>query len=95
MPSTADMTFGEPDEHGYRFPWLGSRCLRLVIFTEPLQSFTLHLYGQSGHEDSPHYKDQARLASERRLKPTYFYKKDLLKHVVSQKVLDVLVPDKK
>lgn len=84
------MTFGKPDEHGYRFPWLGSRCLRLVIFTEPLQSFTLHLYGQSGRKESPHYTDQARLASERRLKPTYFYKKDLLKHVVSKKVLDVV-----
>ncbi len=83
------MTFNEPDEHGYRYPWLGSRCLRLVIFTEPLQSFTLHLYGQSGHEDSPHYTDQACLASERRLKPTYFYKEDLLKHVVSTKILDV------
>jgi len=86
------MTFSDPDEHGYRFPWLGSRCLRLVIFTDPIQSFTLHLFGQSSHPDSPHYTDQARLASERRLKPTYFYKEDLLKHVVSQKTIDIVLP---
>jgi acyl-homoserine lactone acylase PvdQ len=87
------MTFGEPDEHGYRYPWLGSRCLRLVIFTEPLQSFTLHLFGQSGRKESPHYTDQARLASKRRLKPTYFHKEDLLKHVVSKKMLHVTEPE--
>jgi len=84
------MTFGEPDEHGYRYPWLGSRCLRLVIFTDPIQSFTLHLFGQSGHPESPHFTDQARLASQRRLKPTYFYKEDLLKHAVSKTALDIV-----
>ena len=85
------MTFGTPDSLGQRQPWLGSRMLRLVIFTDPIQSFTLHNYGQSEHEDSPHYSDQARLSSQRRLKPTYFNKADLLKHIVSTKTLDVRV----
>ena len=73
--------------------------LRLVIFTVPLRSYTLHLFGQSEHENSPHYADQARLSSERRLKPTYFWKEDLLNHLVSQTTLERKItspaPDKK
>ncbi len=35
------------------------------------------------------YSDQARLASERRLKPTYFNREDLMKHIESKQVLSV------
>jgi len=39
---------------------------------------------------NPHsYSDQARLASERRLKPTYFNREDLMKHIESKQVLSV------
>ena len=48
--------------------------------------------GQSENPDSPYYVDQARLTSERRLKPTYFDTAELMNHVVSTKVLDVIVP---
>jgi acyl-homoserine lactone acylase PvdQ len=51
----------------------GSRILRLVVFTDPIQSFTVHNFGQSDDPASPHYDDQARLLTSRRtVKPVYF-----------------------
>ena len=85
-------SFSRPDSLGLRHVEIGSRLLRLVQFTDPIRSFTLHNYGQSENPDSPHYIDQARLTSERRLKPTYFDPAELMNHVVSTKVLDVNVP---
>jgi len=61
----------------------------LAIFTDPIQSFTLHNFGQSAHPESPHFVDQARLSSERRLKPVYFERSELMKHVTSTLTLDV------
>ena len=83
--------FGPPDEQGQRWAVSGSRILILVIFTDPIQSFTIHHFGQSEHEDSPHYADQARLTSERRLKPIYFHEQELMKHVLTTKTLEVRV----
>jgi acyl-homoserine lactone acylase PvdQ len=83
-------TAGPPDSTGLRYAFIGSRLLRLTIFTDPIQSFTLHNYGQSGHPDSPHYDDQAKMSSRRELKPVLFDKPDLMKHVESEKV--VVVP---
>jgi acyl-homoserine lactone acylase PvdQ len=85
-------TFGAPDSLGQRWAFSGSRLLRLVQFTEPLRSFTLHIYGQSERPSSPHFADQARLFSERRLKPTHFHRDELLQHVTSSRVLRVTVP---
>ena len=85
-------TFSPPDSLGLRHVQIGSRLLRLVQFTDPIRSYTLHNFGQSENPDSPHYVDQAQLTSERRLKPTYFDTAELMNHVVSTKVLDVSVP---
>jgi acyl-homoserine lactone acylase PvdQ len=85
------MTFGSPDAHGQRWPVGGSRVLRLVIFTNPIQTFTLHPFGQSENPKSPYYDDQARLSSERRLKPGYFEKAELMKHVVSTEAIEVRI----
>jgi len=85
-------SFGPPDSAHRVLAVSGSRLLRLVVFTKPLQSFTLHIYGQSERPHSPHYADQTRLFSERRLKPTYFERDELLKHVESSRTLEVRVP---
>jgi len=85
-------TFSPPDSLGLRHVEIGSRLLRLVQFTDPIRSYTLHNYGQSENPDSPYYVDQARLTSERRLKPTWFDTAELMNHVVSTRVLDVIVP---
>ncbi len=81
------------DSLGLRHVEIGSRLLRLVQFTDPIRSYSLHNFGQSENPDSPHYIDQARLSSERRLKPTYFDLAELADHVVSTKVLAVRTPE--
>lgn len=78
-----------PDSSGHRMVQIGSRLLRLTVFSDPIQSFTLHNFGQTSRAGSPHRDDQARLTSERRLKPVLFEKADLLPHVTSQTTLDV------
>jgi acyl-homoserine-lactone acylase len=83
------MLAGPPDSHGLRWVFAGQRQPCLTIFSDPIQSFTSAPFGQSDHPQSPHYSDQARLLSERRLKPTYFNRDELLKHVESKIVLRV------
>jgi len=62
----------------------GSRALRLVVFTDPIQSFTVHNFGQSDDPASPHYDDQARLLTSRReVKPVYFERHELDGHIES------------
>jgi acyl-homoserine lactone acylase PvdQ len=82
-------TAGAPDSSGTRMVTSGSRLLRLVIFSDPIRAFTLHNFGQSSHPDSPHYVDQARLSGERRLKPVYFDRVELLGHVKSERTLTI------
>jgi acyl-homoserine lactone acylase PvdQ len=72
-------TGGEP-------PWrvaFGSQAMRLVAFTAPIQSFTLYAFGQSDDPASPHFNDQAKLFSEKRMKPAYFEFVELEGHVAS------------
>jgi len=81
---------GPADSLGRRHAVVGSRLLRLTVFTDPIQSFTAHNFGQSGQPDSPHYDDQAReLTSERRLKPIWFERTEVEPHVRSRLVLEV------
>jgi hypothetical protein len=83
-------TPGPPDSLNRRHMIVGSRLLRLTIFTNPIQSFTIHNYGQSGRPDSPHYEDQvAKLTSARQVKPVYFEKSELMRHLKSERTLDV------
>jgi acyl-homoserine-lactone acylase len=78
-----------PDPQGLRWVTAGQRQPCLTIFSNPIQSFTSGPFGQSDHPESPHYSDQARLLSERRLKSTYFNRDELLKHVESRMVLEI------
>ncbi len=80
---------GPPDAGGQRRVLRGSQSLRLVQFTDPIRSFTLHPYGQSQDPQSPHYDDQSKLAAEARLKPTWFERGELLQHLESVLVLEV------
>jgi acyl-homoserine lactone acylase PvdQ len=83
-------TAGRPDSAGLRHVEIGSRLLRLVVFGPPFRTYTLHNYGQSERRDSPHYNDQARLSSERRLKQLYFDLEELRPHIRSELTLDVI-----
>lgn len=84
---------GPADSLGRFHATIGSRLLRLTVFTNPIQSFTVHNYGQSADPASPHYEDQAReLTSKHRVKPVYFDREALAPHVVSEKTLTVPEP---
>jgi hypothetical protein len=81
------LTFGPPDSAGQRRGYLGSRALRLVSLTNPIEAYTLHLFGQTTDSTSAHSTDQIPLASERRLKREYFERAELEPHIVSKVTL--------
>lgn len=83
-------TADRPDSAGRYHAQIGSRLLRLTVFTNPIRSFTIHNFGQSSQPDSPHYDDQAaNLTSPRRMKPVYFERSELIPRVRSEKTLEV------
>ena len=66
----------------------GSRLLRLIVFTRPIQSFTVHNFGQSDDPSSSHYDDQARLLTRlRKVKRIHFERHALQAHIKSQMAL--------
>jgi len=80
---------GPMDDHRQRRAYRGSHSMRLVVFSDPIQSYSLKVYGQSDDPQSPHYDDQARLASERRFKPTFFDWNRLEENIESTMTLKV------
>ncbi len=57
--------------------------LLIVIESEPKQIWSLLPYGQSEHPSSPHYNDQAKLHSDRKVKQFWFTPADILAHTES------------
>jgi acyl-homoserine lactone acylase PvdQ len=82
----------QADASGQRRVARGSQALRLVQFTDPIRSFTLHPWGQSHDPESPHHDDQSALAGEPRLKPTWFERGELMQHLESARVLEASGP---
>jgi acyl-homoserine lactone acylase PvdQ len=83
-------TPGPPDSLNRRLMIVGSRLLRLTIFTDPVQVYTIHNFGQSGRKDSPHYDDQvAKLTSPRKVKRLFFESDPLKDRVRSERTLEV------
>ncbi|HEX8242428.1 MAG TPA: penicillin acylase family protein, partial [Longimicrobium sp.] len=83
------MQYSPPDSAGLQWVYSGQRQPLVVIFSDPIQSWSSLNFGESGRPSSPHYADQSRLMSEKRLKPTYFYEADLLPHVEWRRTLTV------
>jgi penicillin amidase len=54
--------------------------LLIVMEGEPKQVWSLLPYGQSEHTSSPHYNDQAKLHSERKVKRFWLTADEILKH---------------
>jgi acyl-homoserine-lactone acylase len=67
----------------------GQTSTQIIIMTDPPQSYAVIPLGQSDHEQSGHWDDQAeKLFSKSRAAPTYFMNRpELLKHVTSTKIL--------
>jgi len=83
------MQYTPPDSTGKQWVYSGQRQPTIVIFSNPIQSFTQLNFGESGREGSPHYSDQSQLMSEKRMKSTYFDRADLLRHEESRIVLRI------
>ncbi|MDZ4869119.1 MAG: penicillin acylase family protein [Alphaproteobacteria bacterium] len=65
----------------------GSQSMRIVQFTKPLQAYSLYAFGQSDDPASPHYADQVKLFSEKRMKRSYFSRAELEGHITAEKTL--------
>ncbi len=68
----------------------GQTSTQIVILTKTPQSFTIIPLGESDHQNSGHWDDQAeKLFSQGKAKSTFFLNKaELLKHVTAKKVLN-------
>jgi penicillin amidase len=63
-----------------RYAVVGSSYMASIEFDDHIKTKSLLQYGSSGNPDSPHFFDQAKLLSERRLKEAWFYWDDVLAH---------------
>ena len=55
----------------------------VVLEGEPKQIWSLLPYGESEHSSSPHYNDQTKLHSDRKLKRFWFTPSEILEHTES------------
>ena len=79
----------EPPGSGRYIAYCGSSSV-FLSFLRPggIESYSVLNWGQSSDPESPHYLDQAeKLYAERRFKPTWFRREDLMKNLESEKTL--------
>ncbi len=78
-----------PGQPGKYVGHVGSESIMLsFLHKDGIESYSCVMWGQSGDPDSPHFVDQAReLYSQRRFKPTWFTREELLDHVESKVTL--------
>jgi len=55
----------------------------IVMETNPKQVWSLLPYGESQHPSSPHYNDQAKLHSQRKVKRFWFTPEEIQNHTES------------
>jgi acyl-homoserine-lactone acylase len=77
------------DELGVYVAHMGSMAMSLMFFHEDgIESYTCIPWGQSADPESPHHMDQGeKLFSQRKFKPVYRSKEELLKNLSSEKVI--------
>jgi len=67
-----------------------SSILLSFLHKNGIESYSLLNWGQSSDPNSPHYVDQAeKLYAERKFKPTWFKKDELMKNLESEKTLTI------
>ena len=74
---------GHMQENGQIHSDDGWGHLLVVMEGQPKQAWSLLPYGQSEHPSSPHYNDQTRLHSERKVKRFWLSPEDILAHAQS------------
>ena len=91
MTALRNVGGGPPDDEGISYVRGGQSMTRIVFLKKgAVRSYSATPYGQSDHPDSPHYADQGlKLFANKELKPTYYQKEELMKHLESTKEIDV------
>jgi acyl-homoserine lactone acylase PvdQ len=91
MTALRNVGGGPPDDQGISYVRGGQSMTRIVFLKKgAVRSYSATPYGQSDHPDSPHYADQGlKLFANKELKPTYYQKDELMKHLESTKEIDV------
>ncbi len=81
----------DPDHPGQFIANSGSMAMLLMFFHgDGVKSYSCIPWGQSSNPQSPHYMDQGReLYSQRKMKPTWWTKAELLPHVESATTLTI------
>ena len=63
-----------------RYGVVGGSFMGVYEFGERVKAATLLQFGQSADPASPHFFDQAKLYSQQKFKPAWFYWEDVLAH---------------
>ena len=85
MATPRAIGFGPERPDHTRWGQAGQTSTQVVVLTRPIRSWTQPPIGQSDRADSPFYRDQAeKLFSPGRMKPTWYQKSELLRHVSSR-----------
>jgi len=81
----------DPKQPGRYVANNGSMAIILMFFhNDRVESLTCTPWGQSGHEDSPHFMDQGeKLYSKRQMKPTWWSEEELRAHIESTTKLTI------
>ena len=77
------------ESSGVRWAFGGSKAMRLTILSDPVQSYSLVVWGSNDNEDSPHYDDQVRLLVSPGIKRNFFGMDQLEGHISKITVLTI------
>lgn len=80
------MYYTPPTEYPNRklqYAVTGASYHAVIEFGKKVQAGSCLHYGQSHNPDSPHFSDQAKLLTEKKFKPAWYYWDDVLKHTVT------------
>jgi len=66
--------------HKKHYAVVGHSYVSTVEFGDRVQGGSLLQYGESGDPESPHFFDQAKLLSEKKFKPQWFYLEDVVEN---------------
>ncbi|MHC4536144.1 MAG: penicillin acylase family protein [Planctomycetota bacterium] len=88
LTTLRNIGYGPERQDHTRWGSRGQTSTQIIVLSKPIRSWTYVPIGQSDRANSAHYRDQAKkLFSRRKLKPTWWLPKDLVKHIKSRTVL--------